>query len=60
MTDEGRGLEHELGGSHGRSHLSPEAFRTIVSYVLAIGVTVSAAVIALGFLLAIVFGWQTS
>jgi len=62
MTDEGRELEHELGGggSPGRSHLSPEAFRTIVSYVLAIGVTVSAAVIALGFLLAIVFGWQTS
>jgi uncharacterized protein len=61
MSDERRGLEHELGGGgHARSHLSPEAFRTIVSYVLAVGVSVSAAVIALGFLLAIVFGWQTS
>jgi uncharacterized membrane protein len=32
----------------------------MVSYVLAIGVTVSGAVIALGFALALAFGWRTS
>ncbi len=43
-----------------RDRLSPNLFRLIVSYVLTIGITVSAAVIALGFLLAILFGWRTS
>jgi uncharacterized membrane protein len=42
------------------SHLSPERFRVMVSYVLAGGVSVSAAVIALGFVLALAFGWRTS
>ena len=42
------------------SRLSPDAFRIIVGYVLAIGITVSAAVIALGFGLALIFGWRTS
>jgi len=53
----------EIGGHAGRpdpSRLSPETFRAVVSYVLAIGVSVSAAVIALGFVLAIAFGWRTS
>jgi uncharacterized membrane protein len=42
------------------SHLSPERFRVMVSYVLTIGITISAAVIATGFALALVFGWRTS
>ncbi|HXQ95656.1 MAG TPA: DUF1634 domain-containing protein [Candidatus Acidoferrales bacterium] len=53
----------EIGGHAGgpdSSRLSPGTFRAVVSYVLAIGVSVSAAVIALGFVLAIAFGWRTS
>jgi uncharacterized membrane protein len=62
MSLDERELGHEPGGGGrpGGWRLSPETFRVVVSYVLAIGVTVSATVIALGFALAIAFGWRTS
>jgi uncharacterized membrane protein len=50
-------VERTLGRG---ARLSPARFRLMVSYVLVIGVTLSAAVIALGFALALVFGWRTS
>ena len=40
--------------------MSPERFRTVVSAVLIVGVSVSAALIALGFAAALAVGWQGS
>ncbi len=40
--------------------MTPERFRLVVSYVLLIGVSIAATLIALGFLLAFVVGWQGS
>ena len=42
------------------AHPEPVRFRLIVSYVLLIGVLISAALIAVGFVLALAVGWQTS
>jgi uncharacterized membrane protein len=47
-------------GRDPRPPLSPAQFRLLVSRVLAIGVGVSAALIAAGFVAALVLGWQTS
>ncbi len=40
--------------------MSADRFRVIISMVLTVGVTIAAALIAIGFGLAIAFGWQTS
>ena len=40
--------------------MNPDRFRTLVSLVLAIGVTLSAAFIGIGFLAALAIGWQGS
>lgn len=40
--------------------MTPERFRLVVSYVLLIGVSIAAVLIALGFLGALVVGWQGS
>lgn len=40
--------------------MSPERFRTVVSSVLIVGVSVSAALIAVGFVAALAVGWQGS
>jgi uncharacterized membrane protein len=40
--------------------MSPERFRTVVSAVLIVGVSLSAGLIAVGFAAALVFGWQGS
>lgn len=42
------------------SPLAAERFRTMVSMVLAGGVTVSAVVVAIGFVLGVAAGWRTS
>jgi len=40
--------------------MSPERFRTVVSAVLIVGVSISAALIAAGFAAALAVGWQGS
>ncbi len=40
--------------------MNPERFRTMVSLVLAVGVLVSAALIAAGFAAALLIGWQAA
>jgi uncharacterized membrane protein len=40
--------------------MNPERFRTMVSLVLAVGVTISAALIGAGFLASFAVGWQGS
>ncbi len=40
--------------------MTPERFRTVVSAVLVVGVALSAALIGIGFLAALAFGWQGS
>ena len=40
--------------------MTAERFRVVVSLVLTVGVSISAALIAIGFALALLAGWQTS
>ena len=44
----------------GRGPITPELFRDIISVVLTVGVLTSAALVALGFLAALVVGWGGS
>ena len=40
--------------------MNPERFRTMVSLVLTVGVAISATLMAAGFLMALIVGWQGS
>ena len=48
------------GPGYRRESPAAAKFRVMVSVVLTIGITISAAVIALGFALAVILGWRTS
>jgi uncharacterized membrane protein len=48
------------GQGYRRESPAAAKFRVMVSVVLTIGISISAAVIALGFVLAVLLGWRTS